>query len=86
MSGKTQYTAAEVADIVVNLPDDNSPDTDIEDGNESDIESILGDTDNLPHPESGTETCETESSSESESVEEESAHSSKDEHSSEHTK
>ena len=31
MSGKTWYTAAEEADIAVNLPDDNSLDTDIED-------------------------------------------------------
>ena len=30
MSGKTRYTIAEVADFVVNLPDDNSPDTDID--------------------------------------------------------
>ena len=31
MSGKTWYTVVEAADIAVNLPDDNSPDTDIED-------------------------------------------------------
>ena len=65
MSENTWYTAAEVADIVVNLPDDNSPDTDIEDGDESDIESDLDDIDDLPQPESETETSEIESSSES---------------------
>ena len=31
MSGKTWYTVVEAADIAVNLPDDNSPDTDTED-------------------------------------------------------
>ena len=34
MSGKTWYTASEVADIVVNLSGDNSPDTDIKDEGE----------------------------------------------------
>ena len=34
MSGKTWYTTAEVADIVVNLSDGNSPDTDIKDEDE----------------------------------------------------
>ena len=81
MSEKTRYTDAEVADIVVNLPDDNSPDTNIEDEDESDIQSDLEDIDNLPQLESETETSETESSSESKSVEEASAHSSEQEQS-----
>ena len=38
VSGKTCYAAAEVADIVVNLPDDNSPDLD---EYESDIERVI---------------------------------------------
>ena len=75
LSGKTWYTAAEVADIVVSLPDDNSQDTDIKDEDEEDIETDLEDTDNLPRPESETETSEVESSSESESLEKASAHS-----------
>ena len=68
MSEKTRYTTAEVADIVVNLPDDNFPDTNIEDEDESDIQSDLEEIDNLPQPESETETSETESSSASKSV------------------
>ena len=75
ISGKTRYTAAEVADIVVKLPDDNSPDTNIEDEDGSDIESDLEDIDNLPQPESETKTSAIESSSESKFVEEGSAHS-----------
>ena len=79
MSEKTWCTTQEVADIVVNLLDDNFPDTDIEDQDESDIESNLEDVNNLPQTESETETSENESSSESESVEEANAHSSKEE-------
>ena len=52
MSGKTWYTVVEATDIAVNLPDDNSPDTDIEDEDESDVESDLEDIDNLAQPES----------------------------------
>lgn len=73
MSGKIWYTAEEAADIVVNLPDDNSPDTDTENEDESDIES------DLPQPEPETETSETESSSASESLEKASAYSSDEE-------
>ena len=79
MSGKTWYTAAKVSDIVVNLPDDNSPDTDIEVEDESDIGSDLDDIDNFLQPESETEISEIESSSESESVEEANAHFSEEE-------
>ena len=56
ISEKTWYTAAEVADIAVNFPDGNSPDTDIEDEDESDIESDLEDIDNLRQLESETGT------------------------------
>ena len=63
MSGKTWYTAAEVADIAVNLPDDNSPNTNFKDEDELDMESDLEDIYNLPQPESETETSEIRSSS-----------------------
>ena len=79
MSGKTWYTATEVADIVVNLPDDNSPNTNFKDEDELDMKSDLEDIYNLPQPESETETSEIRSSSQSKSVEEANAHFSEEE-------
>lgn len=66
MSRKTWYTAEEVAEIIVNLPHDNSIDTDIEDDlDESDADFDV-EIDNLPPLESEIEASEVESSSESE--------------------
>ena len=73
MSRRT-YTAEEIADIIVNLPDNNSNETDIEDDlDESDADFSV-ETDNLPPAEfenEATEGSENESETEVSEIESE---------------